>query len=581
MSEVNPSSSSPDFPRKTANKQFRVVINNPPESFSKKLALGERFKVTLYTTAKKGHYDTQTHLGRIRLQTSLPLPNNSILELQLVSKGNQLQALITTINGLAPLKALRTQSKSPIVSKEFNLKTNYSNKANSPLKKSTTSLTKNIQKKSSTNISFSSASSNGQKSLIGKNLIATLLKSNSKFTNKRNSVDNLSGTKAKLVLEGSSQIIGKKLRSSLTSSAKKDFLRQPKNISNKGSGNTEALRQNKNHRITRTEQKSLSEITQITIQIKSLQFSPSTRVYDPIQFGSYLATGSILNGTVTDKYLPSGQQVIQTQIGLLVISTNSSLPIGSQLTLEIIDLTSHVINTTKEALTNQIGLFQPLIQKWPSLEDAIHTLNQSNPAAAQQLVQAIIPHPGPTLGGNIIFFIMALSSGNLSNWFGDLPMRALQLSKPELLARLKRDFSEIDQLSKKSNLKEWRSTMLPFNDGSQINPLRLSINSNSDRKNKEGQSIEGGTNFIIDLDLRVTGRFQMDGFVYRDRNRLDLIVRTKNKLPLRTQDGIRRIFQESTDTIGLMGGVVFQSSPANFVETLDSIKNDELVGSLV
>mgnify|MGYP006140631027 FL=1 len=62
---------------------------------------------------------------------------------------------------------------------------------------------------------------------------------------------------------------------------------------------------------------------------------------------------------------------------------------------------------------------------------------------------------------------------------------------------------------------------------------------------------------------------------------MDLIVRTNNRLSQTIENDIRSIFKESTDTIGLMGGVVFQSTPANFVETSDIEPGNEQIGLLV
>jgi hypothetical protein len=176
---------------------------------------------------------------------------------------------------------------------------------------------------------------------------------------------------------------------------------------------------------------------------------------------------------------------------------------------------------------------------------------------------------------------MALSGGNLQNWFGDAPTRALQKSKPDLLARLKDDFGQIDRTAREPGPGDWRSTMIPFHSGTEVNPLRLSLRPAGEDEEDGGQDNKKGTRFVIDLDLTRMGRFQLDGLVHQEVNRMDLIVRTDNRLSDKIQDGIRGIFLEAADVTGLKGGVVFQSAPANFVDISGGELPDEPVGLLV
>ena len=77
------------------------------------------------------------------------------------------------------------------------------------------------------------------------------------------------------------------------------------------------------------------------------------------------------------------------------------------------------------------------------------------------------------------------------------------------------------------------------------------------------------------------GRFQLDGLVHQGEKRMDLIVRTENRLPGGVEDGIRNIFQNAAEVTGLKGGIVFQAAPANFVEISDGGTPGEPVGLLV
>ena len=588
MSEVNPPSQPPAPPHVPTGGQPRAVVTNPPETFSKQVALGTRFEATILATSQKGHRDIQTPFGRVTLQTTTPLPNDGILQLQLLSKGNQLQFLITTINGLAPLTALRALGLLPVGPNAG--KPSASSKDSGLVKRLPLGLVIGAPQGTNNETIVNSAAIGGRQLgigtlMLGANLSATLLNAKGPFADRKRPTGIPSVTSSQLtsgsvvrtsVLPGQTSTPGKP-QSDLTGS-----LQKPINTKHQLPGGGSFVPLVSNQPAPRNEHPGLSPGTKFTVQITAFHPSPATGIVAPKQDSSYLpAPGSILTGTITGKAMPSGYPVIQTHAGSIAIVTSSILPIGSQVTFVIKNLTQSINSATERLKTNETFPPQSLIRKWPALQDAIRTLGETNPAAAQQLIQAVLPKPGPTLGGNIIFFMMALSGGNLSSWFGDLPMRALQLSKPELLERLKKDFIEIERITHNTNAKEWRSTLIPFYDGVGINPLRLSIKYNSDGNQGKGFGNKDGTNFIIDLDLNIIGRFQLDGLVYRERKRMDLIVRTNNPLSQTIENGIRSIFKESTDTIGLMGGVVFQATPANFVETSDDECGNDQVGLLV
>jgi len=588
MSEVKPPVQPPVPPHIPAGGYPKAVVVDPPKEISSNLLMGARFKATLYSSSQKGNYEIETPYGRLTLQTTTPLPNDGTLQLQLTSKGNQLQFLITMINGQSPLTALRSLGLLSDMSKDFTKKKIATNKASSLVKGSSSSLISGGLQGTNTLVNsatLGNSQSGVSTSIIGINLTATLLNATAnnsvgQSTTVLPSVNNsqlTSGSAGR-----ANDLPGKALTGSTPKSTLKASLSQqtsePQKITNRGGFTPLAPIQT----APNPGQRGLPPGSQITVRIIAFKAPSATSVVVPIQAGRFLsAPGSILTGTVSDMSLPSGHQVVLTHAGSLAIAASSSLPIGSQVTLKVISLTQLITSTTGEVAANETPSSQLLLRQWPALQEAVRILGEFNPAAAQQLIQAVLPKPGSTLGGNIIFYLMALSGGNLPHWLGDLPTRTLQLSKPELLARLKKDFSAIERNAHSASNGEWRSTMIPFHDGIEINPLRLSIRCNDDENQKNEPGGNDGTKFIIDLDINLIGRFQIDGLVYRERKRLDLIVRTNNRLPQNIEDGIRSIFQDATDVIGLLGGVVFQASPPIFVETSDSKLGNELVGLLV
>ncbi|MBT3306305.1 MAG: hypothetical protein HN377_07445 [Alphaproteobacteria bacterium] len=303
------------------------------------------------------------------------------------------------------------------------------------------------------------------------------------------------------------------------------------------------------------------------MRITAFQPSPAVGVIAPTPTSlNTPAPGTILTGTVTGTATPSGNPVVLTHAGSLAVATRTPLPIGSQVTFEVVSLTPPSMYTAGISKPQTAVPPQILTRQWPALQDAVHTLVETNPAAAQQLIQAVLPQPGSALGGNILFFMMALTGGNIQNWFGDAPSRALQRIKPDLMARLKDDFGRIDSTARESGPGEWRSTLVPLHSGADINPIRLSLRQESEDDDSDGQVNNKGTRFVIDLELTRLGRFQLDGIVQRTDKHMDLIVRSERRLSDEIEAGIRNIFQEAGDVTGLTGGIVFQAGPTRFVE---------------
>ena len=587
MSEVNPPTSPPAKPHNQTGGNPKAVVINPPDAFTKKIALGARIEASLFPASQKGRHDIQTTLGRITLQSTIPLPNDGILQLQLISKGNQLQFLITTINGLAPLTALRALNLLPNEPKNLTGKTNATNKASEQPKKLQSILDHRVpqetnQKALKNNIPTGENRLGSKNSILGAKLTATILIDPLNPAEGRGLSKIPSINYTSLAPKSAGALSGQQTTLGLTVSALKGSLKESVNLSHQVHQSNTLKISESGKKAPRHTQTELSSGAKLTVQVTAFQATPETNFKGSTQASRHLIIpGSTLIGTVTNIAMPSGHPIIITNAGFLKISTSISLPIGSQLTVKVVSLNKSFSTKIDSIKTTETPQSLPLRRQWPALQDAVRILNETNPAAFQQLIKAVIPQPGPMLGGNIIFFIMALSGGNLSNWFGDLPTRALRLTNPELLARLKKDFGEIDRTAKSPNSREWRSTLIPFHDGIEVTSLRLSVNSKNDSPQEKGQGDKCGTNFIIDLDLNIIGRFQLDGLVYRERKRMDIIVRTENHLSIKVQNGIRSIYQNATDEIGLMGGVVFQASPANFIETSDSELNDKKVGLLV
>ena len=295
--------------------------------------------------------------------------------------------------------------------------------------------------------------------------------------------------------------------------------------------------------------------------------------------GGILAPGGVLSGIATGTTSATGHPIVLTHAGPLILATRTPLPASSTVTFEVLSPAPSPAGPGEAPSTHGIRPQTIMTERWPALQEAVTTLNVVNPAAAQQLVNAVLPQPGAALGNSILFFLKALSGGELHGWFGDGPIRALQRAKPELLARLRDDFRQIERIAREPG--EWRTTLIPFLNGVEIDPIRLSLRNAAEDDANDGPEDAKGTRFIIDLDLSRLGRFQLDGPVHHGEKRMDLIVRTDDSLPRPIENGILDIFQDAADVTGIKGGIVFQAAPPNFIEVLRTEPVDETLGLIV
>ena len=177
--------------------------------------------------------------------------------------------------------------------------------------------------------------------------------------------------------------------------------------------------------------------------------------------------------------------------------------------------------------------------------------------------------------------MVALAGGDFRAWIGDGLARALQKIRPGLLIRLGDDFGRLRAIADEPRPGgEWRTFYIPFMSGAEMEQVRLSMRPVGENPDDEEEG-KKGTRFIVELDLSRMGRFQLDGLVCKKDKRLDLIVRTENKLPQEIRVGIRDIFQETGDVTGLKGGISFQAAPANFVEIVGTEPAEDHLGLIV
>jgi hypothetical protein len=204
-------------------------------------------------------------------------------------------------------------------------------------------------------------------------------------------------------------------------------------------------------------------------------------------------------------------------------------------------------------------------RSWPALEQATNFL-ALRPEGAQLAVQRPVPQPNHQLGAALLHFLSALKSGDARAWLGDAAW-LLERERPDLAGRLNDDFAQLARAFNEAPSDDWRTALMPFLNGTQLEPVQLHIRGGKSQKG--GKDEKEGSRFIIDIELSRLGRVQLDGFIKKrghdDKKSFDLIVRTERRLTQRMHRDIHRIFSDFSEAAGLTGAISFQAR-AQFVE---------------
>lgn len=262
---------------------------------------------------------------------------------------------------------------------------------------------------------------------------------------------------------------------------------------------------------------------------------------------------------VVESATPAGFPVIRTDKGLFVLKTQSPAPVGSVVIFETKPVTPEHVAAPQS--------FNPLTSEtWPALEEALENLMASTPMATQALRNTI---PAPATPAKftpaVLFFMAALRPGTLESWLGENTLQILRQSgKKDLIEKLAGDLSRISAQSKTPLAGEWRSISLPTLHDDHISQMQLYIRRQGDGEESGGNDDRKPvTRFILNLNLSRLGDLQLDGLLRNKR--LDLILRTREKLSLSMRQELSQKFAAGLGQAGLQGGIGFQMKREGWV----------------
>ncbi len=283
--------------------------------------------------------------------------------------------------------------------------------------------------------------------------------------------------------------------------------------------------------------------------------------------GGRTAAGQAIPAVVTGT-TPSGEPVVETSLGSLTLGVKTALPSGTRLVLEL-----PVAGLPEQrSSVPQAAQGAALAFGWTALEEALELLQRVEAPVAQAQAPTTaaqaVPRPGPRLTSTMLFFLQALSGGDLRGWLGGPAVEALEgAGRGDLLARLGQDFAQLARLSETAG-GDWRLLAIPLFDGSHVQQIRLFLRRRSPRSGPGDDRADAATRFVLEVVLARFGDLQLDGLV-RDR-RFDLILRSRRPLSSEMHRDITAIFNDANSAAGQPGQISFQASGDWSFMALDS-----------
>jgi hypothetical protein len=261
-------------------------------------------------------------------------------------------------------------------------------------------------------------------------------------------------------------------------------------------------------------------------------------------------------GTVT-AVTHAGQPVLQTPLGTLTLEIRAPLQTGSRITFELPG--GALAPSGPGAAGPGPAALGTLAHSWPALEETLRVLQEIAPGVAAAPLPAAIPQPGSRLASGLLFFLSALSGGDVTRWLGNQASQALKSAgRDSLLSRLGQDFGQLSRLADNQG-GDWRLFFIPIHDGDQLRQLRLFLRHGwQDRDGGGAQDDDDPTRFVVEVEMSRLGELQLDGLVREKR--LDLILRSRAPLPDFMRRDIMQIFHETNEITGNRGNIGFQSS---------------------
>lgn len=262
---------------------------------------------------------------------------------------------------------------------------------------------------------------------------------------------------------------------------------------------------------------------------------------------------------------PKGFPILKLPEGHIVLQQAADIEPGTRLVISATPMSAAdilALSPTLSALGSAALPFDPLSSRsWPALQEALQFLTQEAVTAAT-LLKNTLPNPAVAsrMTPTALFFLAALRMGSIESWLGENILQALRQSgRKDLVDRLGGDFKNLSTQSKATVAGDWRVISLPVLQDEHIHQIQFYVRQQheDDAEKREDGAGKKMTRFILNLTLSRMGDMQLDGLLHKER--LDLILRSAEKLPFDIRQQIMQRFTAGIEQVNMQGGISFQT----------------------
>ena len=270
-------------------------------------------------------------------------------------------------------------------------------------------------------------------------------------------------------------------------------------------------------------------------------------------------------------YTPSGNAVLHSPLGAIILQGHLSLPTGTELSLAVEPASPMPAAALSAGLPSLPQLLLSVARSWPSLAEAIVLMRQNASGADTLAALARLPQAGPKLAAGLVAAMQAIQANDAEALLGALiAARTGNAARDETARKVRQEFGQVSTLAQERPGIDWRCCFIPILDDGTIRQINLFYRRDRRRDRKDAKDEKSGTRFIVEVDMSRMGPFQFDGLV-REKQ-FDLMVRSRIALPQTFKHDITELFQEALSLGDYRGGLAFQTVKEFPVSPLEEIE---------
>ncbi|MEZ5833952.1 MAG: hypothetical protein R3D05_22500 [Dongiaceae bacterium] len=274
-------------------------------------------------------------------------------------------------------------------------------------------------------------------------------------------------------------------------------------------------------------------------------------------------------------YTPSGNAVLHSPLGAIVLQGALSLPLGAEMSVALEPVLPMPAATFASGPVSLPQLLLSIARGWPSLADAIALLRQNTGDADTLSALSRLPQAGPKLAAGLVAAMQAIRANDVEALLGALvAARTGNALRDESARKVRQEFAQVSALAQERAGVDWRCCFIPILDDGTVRQINLFYRRDRRKDRKDGKDEKSGTRFIVEVDMSKMGPFQFDGLV-REKQ-FDLMVRSHIALPQKFKQDITELFHEALALGDYRGGLVFQKVKEFLVSPLEDIEKSAM-----